>query len=81
MAKEIHYSPDMVCPYCGNEEFFVRQSYRGVCDYNLRFDFKKDADNSEMFGNASFRTTSKYAYCNNCFKRLFKVSELPYNHR
>lgn len=77
MAKEIHYSPDMVCPYCGNEEFFVKQSFKGTCDYNMRFDMNnQNVYNGEMHENTQYKITSKYAYCNNCFKRLFKVEEL-----
>ncbi len=76
----IHYSPDMTCPYCGNDEFFIKQSYKGTCEYNMRFDLDYNVENGEMYENASFKTTSKYAYCNNCRKRLFNVSELPYEH-
>ncbi len=77
MAKEIHYSPDMVCPYGGNEEFFIKQSFKGTCNFNMRFDMdNQDVENGEMYENASYKTVGKYAYCNNCFKRLFKVEEL-----
>ena len=79
MAKAIHYSPDMVCPYCGNEEFYVRQSYQGTCECNMRFDMNNDdVENGGMFECAQYKTISKYAYCNNCRKRLFPISELPY---
>lgn len=79
MAKTIHYSPDMVCPYCGNAEFYVRQSYKGTCNYNMRFDMNnKEVENGEMHENAIYKTISKYAYCNDCGKRLFPISELPF---
>lgn len=78
--REIHYSPDMVCPYCGNEEFFIRQRYKGTCEYNMRFDGGIDVENGAMYENASHQNTGKYAYCNNCGKRLFKISELPDKH-
>lgn len=77
--SKIQYKPDMVCPYCGNDEFFVRQSFTGTCGYNMKFNLKA-ADNSEMYDNVTFKTIGKYAYCNNCFKRLFSVDELPYFH-
>ena len=82
MAKrEIHYKPDMVCPYCGNEEFFIKQSYKGTSEYNMRFDMdNRDVENGEMHGSASYKTIGKYAYCNNCRERLFPISELPYAH-
>ncbi len=78
MAKEIHYSPDMVCPYCGNEEFYIMQSYKGTCKFNMRFDMNNDdVENGDMHENTQYKTISKYAYCNNCNKRLFPISELP----
>lgn len=82
MAKrEIHYKPDMVCPYCGNEEFYIKQSYKGTCEYNMRFDMdNRDVENGEMYDSAGYKTIGKYAYCNNCRKRLFPISELPYAH-
>lgn len=81
MAKAIHYSPNMVCPYCGNEEFYIKQSYKGNCYYNMRFDMNNiNVDNSTMFDDVSYKNQGQYAYCNNCFKRLFKIEELPAKH-
>lgn len=62
------------CPHCRNEEYYIKQSYRGTCHYNLRFD-GGEAYNGEMWDNAQFKNTSKYAYCNNCGKRLFELKE------
>lgn len=62
------------CPYCGNDEYFIKQRYRGTCEYNMRFD-GKPAENGQMWDNAEFANTSKHAYCNNCYKRLFKLEE------
>lgn len=77
MAKEIHYSPDMVCPYCGSEKFYIEQSYKGTCSFYMRFDMDNDnVENGEMYSSATHKTIGKYAYCANCFKRLFKVEEL-----
>lgn len=75
MAKKIQYSREMKeCPYCGNDEFYVRQSFKGTCDYNYRFD-GKPAENGEMWDNASMKDLTKYAHCNNCEKRLFPIEE------
>ena len=72
---KIHYSEDMEkCLYCGNDEFYIRQSYYGTCEYNYRFD-GKDAENGEMWQNATMKDLTKYAYCNNCHKRLFPTKE------
>ena len=79
MAKEVHYSPDMVCPYCGNDEFMIKQSYHGICEYNMRFDMNNEGvDNSDIHEGAIYKTIGKYAHCNSCHKRLFPVSELPH---
>lgn len=78
MAKAIHYNPDMVCPYCGNDDFYIKQSYKGTYEYRMRFDMDNaDMENGDMFDTASFKTVSKYAYCNNCRKKLFPICELP----
>lgn len=74
----IHYSKDMSCPFCGNDEFYVKQCYRGKCEFNYKFNGEL-AYNGEMYDFAQFKTTSTYAYCNNCNKRLFKLSELPFD--
>ena len=82
MGSKIHYSPDMVCPYCGSEEFFVKQSITGTCEYNMRFDMNnRDVYNGELYEGTVTKLIGKYAYCNRCFKRLFPLSELPWNHR
>ena len=60
------------CPYCGSEEYYIKQSFKGTCNYYMRFD-GKEADNGEMWENSSIKNTSKYARCSNCNKRLFKI--------
>lgn len=71
---KIKYEPNMVCPYCGNEEFYVKQSFKGTCDYNMRFDRNNgNVENGDMWQNAEMKDTSKYAYCNDCNKRLFNM--------
>lgn len=62
------------CPYCGNEEYYIKQSYKGTCKYNLRFD-GKEAENGDMHEYTEYTNTSKYAWCNECNKRLFKLEE------
>ena len=75
-AKKIHYTKDMKeCPYCGNEEFYIRQSYSGTCEYNMRFDGGTDVENGSMWDGATMKDLTKYAYCNNCNKRLFLIDE------
>ncbi|WP_259556533.1 hypothetical protein [Clostridium botulinum] len=40
----------------------------------MRFD-GKEADNGHMHGNAEYKNTSKYAWCQECGKRLFKLED------
>ena len=62
------------CPYCGCEEYYRKESYKGTCEFRVRFD-GKEADNSDMYDNAEEKLISKYAWCAKCHKRLFKLEE------
>lgn len=77
IAKKIHYTKEMKeCPYCGDDEFYIRQSFSGTCNYYMRFDMNNtDVENSEMHQNATYKDLTKYAYCSNCDKRLFLIEE------
>lgn len=63
-----------VCPYCGSEEYYIKQSFKGTCNYKIRFD-GEETENGSMHGNADYKNLSKYAWCNNCHKKLFMVNE------
>lgn len=62
------------CPYCGSEEYYIRQSFKGTCNYYIRFD-GKETDNGSMYENSSYKNISKYAWCSKCGKRLFKLED------
>lgn len=62
------------CPYCGGEEYIIKQYYFGYGEYRLRFD-GEEADNTEFHASAEYRNTSKYAWCKECNKRLFKLDD------
>lgn len=64
------------CPHCGNDEFYIKQKVSGVILYNYKLDGSNTAYNGEMYESSDLRyqTISKYAYCNNCDKRLFKIT-------
>lgn len=62
------------CPYCGSEEYYIKQSFKGTCDYNIRFD-GKETENGHMWDDAIYKNTSKYAWCRECGKRLFKLED------
>ena len=76
MAKKLHYSKDMMeCPYCGSDEFYVKQSYSGVCRFRMKIDGGQSNNNGEMYDYAIHNDLTKYAYCNQCEKRLFPMDE------
>ena len=76
MTKEIHYTKDMTCcPYCGCEEFYIKQSYSGSCEYNMRFDGDEDVENGSMYDGATMKDMWKYVKCRNCEKKLFLMDE------
>lgn len=60
------------CPYCGSEEYYIKQSYTGYCEYHMKFD-GKEAENGEMWEGSRFKNTSKYAWCSECHKQLFEL--------
>lgn len=62
------------CPYCGSEIYYIKQSFKGVCEYFMRFD-GETADNESMYDNSGWKNRSKYAWCAKCHKRLFKLEE------
>lgn len=67
------------CPYCGsNAGFFTKEQIHGNVYMNFRYD-GKEAENGDLYENT--RTTGgEIAYCLNCKKKLFKMSELEANH-
>lgn len=62
------------CPYCGSEEYYIKQSFKGVCEYKMRFD-GEETDNGDIHDGAIYKNTSKYAWCRECGKRLFKLED------
>ena len=74
MIKERTF-PIKECPYCGYDEIYVKATYSGSCNYHIKLDGSLDAYNGEMFDYANMKIKSKYAFCSNCDKKLFKVSD------
>ena len=67
-------APIKSCPHCGSEEgFYSKFSVSGSSVYRHNYD-GSEAENSSMYDHINHRT-SKYAYCQSCDKRLFKMSE------
>ena len=66
------------CPYCNNDEIMIKCRIVGQCNYNISLDSKKTAYNGEMYDYTTLKPMSKYAYCNQCGKRLFKHNEVVF---
>lgn len=67
--------PDMSeCPYCGNDEYYIKLRYsgKGICRY--RFD-GEEADNEDLYDNVGDTLIGKFAYCAGCDKKIFRVKE------
>jgi aromatic ring hydroxylase len=60
------------CPYCGSEEYYTKERYKGECETNHRFD-GRITENGAMYDCAEHSYKSKYAWCRNCDRRLFKI--------
>ena len=63
------------CPHCGNDEIYIIARISGTLSYNYKLDGSNDAYNGEMYEATKLTRISKYAYCNNCNKRLFKITD------
>lgn len=62
------------CPKCGGVDFYVKQRISGTANYYDTLDGSK-TDNSSLHDNLSYKTTSKYATCVDCKKKLFKITD------
>lgn len=62
------------CPHCGSDTYYTKHYVSGTSHYYKRFD-GEETDNTDMYGNLKHTLQSKYAWCADCEKRLFKVDE------
>lgn len=60
------------CPYCGSEEYFIKQQASGRMLWRMRFD-GEEADNATYYESLNVENESDYAWCSKCGKRLFKL--------
>lgn len=75
MAKNLPPITEVkACPYCGHDEFAVKQSYQGSGLYYRRMDGFEGADNTEMYNCLSNRV-GKLAYCGQCEKPIARWDE------
>ena len=62
------------CPHCGNDEYYVMQTFSGKGACNYRFD-GGDADNTHMHDSVDYKE-QKTAFCTNCQKKLGHVDKV-----
>ena len=57
------------CPFCGHEEFYTYDYYKGTSTFFQRFDGEEPNDNSQMYDGLQHIQGSR-AYCANCLAYL-----------
>ena len=57
------------CPFCGYEEFYTNDYYRGTSTFYQRFEGGDAEDNSQMY-DGLLHVQGARAYCANCCKYL-----------
>lgn len=66
------------CPHCGRTNgYYIKGRYSGTWEMRYGFDGKQEPS-YEMYDGAQ-HTYGKYAYCQVCDKRLFRVEEAPHD--
>ena len=60
------------CPYCGHDEYYIKQYHSGYGTYYIRYD-GEETENGDIYCALNDKTVSKYAWCGCCHKRLFKL--------
>lgn len=63
------------CPHCESKEgFYGKYQYRGSGIVRFNYD-GSETENGNMYDRLNTKE-SKYAYCLNCHKRLFEMSDI-----
>lgn len=62
------------CPYCGCGSYYTKYTLSGFSVFIENFD-GSEADNGSMYEGANHKLKSKYAFCFQCNKKLFKVEQ------
>lgn len=64
------------CPYCGCEDYYHHQFMSGSGVYYSRFDGDNTkVENGDIHGCLSYTPTGKFAYCNDCGKKVFRFKK------
>ncbi len=60
------------CPYCGCEEYYYIERYKGNCNSYHGFG-DVEVENTDMYATAEHTLVSVYAYCSECDRKIFKI--------
>lgn len=63
------YTPKNPCKHCGSTEFYLKEKYKGYCEFRVDIDENKECENEDMYITAEHRLVSKFYWCANCHKR------------
>ena len=72
LAKCIKLKDLKKCPFCGHDEYYVKQYVYGSLICRERFD-GKEAENGEMYDGLNTGKFSGRAYCSKCHKLIGNV--------
>lgn len=70
-VHSIDNPPFTQCPFCGSEDFFIKEHISGPVHMKFRFDGEV-ADNGDMYEGTTTTETGVFAYCSGCRKRIFR---------
>ena len=66
--------PFTTCPFCGCDKFYTKERVVNPIMYIQRFDGRDcDEENEEMYDNIGTEPASKFAFCLDCGKRVFRI--------
>lgn len=66
------------CPYCGFGTYYTKAIVKGEVWHRYNFD-GSEADNVSLYDGLDHKFKSKYAFCDECHKKLFKISDIGLN--
>ena len=75
VEKQFLHGGDKVekCPHCGSDTYYIKETATCKIVHYSKFD-GSEADNSEMYDGMTHKLRSKFAFCKNCDRKLFRIA-------
>ncbi|GGD06201.1 hypothetical protein [Enterococcus wangshanyuanii] len=74
MTRKRYNFPIDRCPYCGGKSFYISSKASGTTSFFVNSD-GTESENDSMYDGLNL-TQNKYWQCGDCYKRVFKDSEV-----